>query len=56
MKKNIQSLLQVLNRAMLQKITQETGFFSLGYDGKMRFQSFKEWAAFQRKYGDISPN
>ncbi len=56
MNKQMNALLEVLRQLLLRKIMQETGYFALGYGGKMRFQSYEEWLTFQRRYGEISSN
>lgn len=56
MNKKMRSLLNVLTCLLMQKITRETGYFALGYEGKMKFQSYDVWQEFQEKYGQISSN
>ncbi len=50
------SLLSVLTKLLTRKITHETGYFTLGDNGKMKFQSTKEWMKFQDNYGEVSQN
>jgi len=56
MTKNLQFLVQKLTEVMLKKAKEETGYFTLGYDGQMHFQNWMDWFTFQKRYGRFHEN